>query len=131
MHNFAPKGIDYDAIIRILAAVNSEVQPLAVCPKLAEFKELALQGNVIPVYAQLAADYETPVSAFSKIAGEGQAFLFESAEVSNVSGRYSILGSNPKTSFVAHGKDITFSENGETKSWTAEQDVLAELEKLM
>ena len=33
---------------------------------LAEFRELAKRGNLIPVYAELIADAETPVSAFHK-----------------------------------------------------------------
>ncbi len=111
--------------------MNTDDQAFPVRPTKSEFLTLAPQGNVIPVYAQLAADYETPISAFHKIAADGQAFLFESAESSNVSGRYSLLGSNPKTSFIAHGKEIQFTEKGETRHWTAERDVLAELEILM
>jgi len=41
---------------------------LPVKPELAEFCELSKLGNVVPVYAQLAADFETPLSAFAKIA---------------------------------------------------------------
>jgi anthranilate synthase component I len=105
---------------------------LPVRPLRDEFHSLAERGNVIPVYVQLAADYETPVSAFSKISATScNAFLFESAENSNVSGRYSILGSQPKSTFVAHGKNIVYKCEGKTRSWTAENDVLAELEKLM
>lgn len=83
------------------------------------------------MYAQLAADFETPLSAYIKISGEGEAFLFESAEISGDSGRYSILGSNPRTVIKANDHEITLSENGETRQWTAEKDILAELESLM
>ena len=88
-------------------------------------------GNVVPVYAQLAADFETPLSAFSKIANKQGAFLFESAESTDASGRYSIMGSNPLAMFTAFGKEITLVEGGETRQWTAENDFLDDLEKLM
>lgn len=104
---------------------------LPVKPDLADFRPLAEQGNVVPVYAQLAADFETPLSAYIKISGEGEAFLFESAESAGDSGRYSILGSNPRAVIKAHDHDITFTEHGETKQWRAEKDILAELESLM
>jgi len=104
-----------------------------VKPSLEEFRELSKLGNVVPVYAQLAADFETPLSAYMKISQEDGAFLFESAESTDASGRYSIMGSNPRAVFIAHGKDISLSENGETCHWTAdsENDVLSELEALM
>ena len=104
---------------------------LPVNPTIEAFRPLAEQGNVVPVYAQLAADFETPLSAYIKISGEGEAFLFESAEISGDSGRYSILGSNPRTVIKANDHQITLIENGETRQWTAEKDILAELESLM
>ncbi len=106
----------------------------SVSPSIEDFRSLAEKGNVVPVYAQLAADFETPLSAYIKISGDGEAFLFESAESpdsTNENGRYSILGSHPRAVIKAHGHEITFCENGQTKKWTAEKDVLAELEQLM
>jgi len=104
---------------------------LPVNPPIDAFRPLAKEGNVVPVYAQLAADFETPLSAYIKISGEGEAFLFESAESSGDSGRYSILGSNPRAVIKAHDHEITFTEHGETRQWTAEKDILVELESLM
>ena len=102
-----------------------------VNPSLADFCDLADKGNVVPVYAQLAADFETPLSAYVKISGEGEAFLFESAESTGESGRYSILGSNPRAVIKAEGHEISYSEKGQTRTWTAEKDILSELEQLM
>jgi anthranilate synthase component 1 len=102
-----------------------------VSPSIEEFRNLAEKGNVVPVYAQLAADFETPLSAYIKISGEGEAFLFESAESSGENGRYSILGSHPRAVIKAEGHEITYSENGETRQWTAQKDILAELEEMM
>ncbi len=103
----------------------------SVSPTIEEFRNLAAQGNVVPVYAQLAADFETPLSAYLKINGDAEAFLFESAESTGDSGRYSILGSKPRTTITARGQQITLSENGKTTEWQTEKDILTELEQLM
>lgn len=65
-------------------------------PTLAEFLELAKQGNVIPVTRQLLADFETPLSAYLKIRGTGESFLLESVEGGEHLGRYSFVGCNPR-----------------------------------
>jgi len=114
-------------VVHDSAVLNS----LPVNPSLEVFRPLAEQGNVVPVYAQLAADFETPLSAYVKISGDAEAFLFESAESSGDSGRYSILGSNPRAVIQANGHQISLTEGGDTTEWTAEKDVLAELEALM
>ncbi len=59
-----------------------------------EFCQLARQGNLVPVYREILADLETPVSAFSKINTGETAFLFESIEGGENWARYSFLGSN-------------------------------------
>jgi anthranilate synthase component I len=68
-------------------------------PGLSEARELARQGNVVPVRARLVDDCETPVSAFLKLrAGEPEGapcFLLESAEQGQV-GRYSFVGLRPR-----------------------------------
>lgn len=107
------------------------MNPLPVKPSLEEFCSLAQQGNVVPVYAQLAADFETPVSAFMKLADEEGTFLLESAESTEAGGRFSFVGSAPKAIFKATGKEIEWRVGNETQFITAEHDVLAELEKLM
>ena len=49
-------------------------------PTLAEFRQLAARGNMIPVCVEILADTETPVSAYMKLRSEsgGYSFLFES-----------------------------------------------------
>jgi anthranilate synthase component 1 len=37
-----------------------------IFPNLEQFTELAQQGNFVPVYQELVADLETPVSAWYK-----------------------------------------------------------------
>jgi anthranilate synthase component 1 len=69
-------------------------------PSLDQFRELARQGNLIPVARQILADMETPVSAFRKIDSGNYAFLLESVEGGEQWGRYSFLGSNPSLVLV-------------------------------
>ena len=65
-------------------------------PSKAEFLELAKHGNLIPVYREIVADEETPVSAYQKLTKIGGSFLFESVEGGEHIGRYSFLGTHPR-----------------------------------
>ncbi len=60
-----------------------------------EVRELSSQGNVIPLYRELIADLETPVSAYLKIAEGQYSFLLESVEGGQLLARYSFLGADP------------------------------------
>ena len=64
-------------------------------PSKAEFIELSVQGNLIPVTMKLLADFETPLSAYHKLRGQGESFLFESVAGGEHLGRYSFVGCNP------------------------------------
>jgi len=65
-------------------------------PSLEEVKALQSQGNVIPVYKSVIADFLTPVSAFLKLERErSHAFLLESVEGGERIARYSFLGGDP------------------------------------
>jgi anthranilate synthase component 1 len=65
-------------------------------PTLEEARALAGQGNLCPIYREILADIETPVSAFIKIAGEKPySFLLESVTGGQNVGRYSFIGSDP------------------------------------
>jgi anthranilate synthase component I len=77
-------------------AADSEIR---LEPNLEQARELAREGNVVPVRARFVDDCETPVSAFLKLrAGEPEGapcFLLESAEQGQV-GRYSFVGLRPR-----------------------------------
>jgi len=65
-------------------------------PSLEEVKKLQAQGNVIPVYKSVIADFLTPVSAFLKLEKDrSYAFLLESVEGGERIARYSFLGGDP------------------------------------
>jgi len=59
---------------------------------LEEYLGLSEKYDVIPIYEELVADFETPVSAFLKLCKGDYAFLLESAEVSGIAGRFSFIG---------------------------------------
>ncbi|HUI05727.1 MAG TPA: anthranilate synthase component I [Verrucomicrobiae bacterium] len=65
-------------------------------PSKPEFLELAKQGNLIPVYREIIADAETPVSAYQKLQKSGGSFLLESVVGGEHIGRYSFVGSHPR-----------------------------------
>jgi anthranilate synthase component 1 len=81
-------------------------------PGLEEFRRLAGQGNLIPVTRRLLADIETPLSAYRKIRGQGDSFLFESVEGGEHLGRYSFVGCNPRAVIRQTGPQVDLIENG-------------------
>ena len=64
-------------------------------PTLEQVKERITEGNLIPVYREILADMETPVSAFLKIARGPNSFLLESVEGGERMARYSFIGTEP------------------------------------
>ena len=77
-----------------------------------EFIELAADGNLIPVTRRLLADFETPLSAYRKIRGQGESFLFESVEGGEHLGRYSFVGCSPVAVIRQTGDRVEHFENG-------------------
>lgn len=75
-------------------------------PDLNEFKKKAEEGNLIPVYREILADLETPVSAFLKLKGK-TGFLLESLEGGEKWARYSFIGSNPSMIIEGKGNSLT------------------------
>ena len=69
-------------------------------PSRAEFASRAQKGNLIPVYADLMADFETPVSAYAKLKDAGPSFLLESVEGGETLSRYSFIGCRPRKIFA-------------------------------
>jgi anthranilate synthase component 1 len=69
-------------------------------PNREEFVALARTGNMIPVYADLMADFETPVSAYAKLRAHGPAYLLESVEGGERLSRYSFIGCRPRKIFA-------------------------------
>ncbi|MEI6713990.1 MAG: anthranilate synthase component I [Verrucomicrobiota bacterium] len=104
---------------------------LALSPSIEEFRALSQQGNLIPVWADVLADAETPVSAFQKLDNGGTCFLLESAEKSDKAGRYSFVGTRPRILLESRGNTIRITEDAQTREFETTTDPLAELQSLM
>jgi len=75
-------------------------------PPLGRVRTLAGPGRLVPVYAELLADLETPVSAYIKLAaGEPYAFLLESVEGGERLGRFSFIGAGPRRVLTVRGEN--------------------------
>ena len=64
-------------------------------PTLPEVRRLAGRGTVVPIYRDVRADLETPISAYLKVARGSHSFLLESVERGERIGRYSFIGTDP------------------------------------
>src|SRR5829696_1200434 len=74
-------------------------------PTLDDVKAAAARGSVIPIYREVRADLETPVSAFLKVARGRYSFLLESVEGGERVGRYSFIGTEPFRVIAAEHED--------------------------
>jgi anthranilate synthase component I len=101
-------------------------------PSPAEFKELAREGNTVPVYLDLTADCETPLGAYSKIRDGGPAFLFESISGGERISRYSFLGANPRKVLRIDADQVRIEhKNGRRESFKTPEDPLRVIEDEM
>ncbi len=76
-------------------------------PTLDEVKKHKGEGNLIPVYREIVADLETPVSAFLKVNRGGYSFLLESVEGGQQLARYSFIGTEPYRILATRAEDKT------------------------
>jgi len=102
-----------------------------ITPSMDEFSALARRGNVVPIFAELIADNETPVSAFKKVDCGGYSFLFESTEKNDESGRFSFVGADPRIVIKIYGHELQITELGEERRVERTGDPLDELRKLI
>jgi anthranilate synthase component I len=79
---------------------------VVVQPSLDEFLALARDHSVVPVWSEVLADLETPLSAFTKLVGDNDGFLLESVEHAQRWGRWSFLGWDPITTLVVRGNVV-------------------------
>jgi anthranilate synthase component 1 len=100
-------------------------------PQFEGFKKLTNEGNLIPVYREIMADMETPVSALLKLSSKTYTFLLESVEGGEKWGRYTFLGSDPEVVFSVRKENIVIRENGENRFHKHEGKPLKFLKDLM
>jgi anthranilate synthase component 1 len=100
-------------------------------PSREEFLNLTRQGNLIPVYREILADMETPVSAFCKIDDRKSAFLLESIAGGEKWARYSFLGVGSGRAFRCRGGHFEILENGVPVESGATKNPLIELKNFL
>lgn len=100
-------------------------------PTFENFEKLARAGNLIPVYREILADQETPVSALMKLSGKSHVFLLESVEGGEKWGRYTFLGSDPRLIYRVRGEDVRIEENGSVRSFKHQGEPLRFLKELL
>ncbi|MEW6247079.1 MAG: anthranilate synthase component I [Nitrospirota bacterium] len=96
-----------------------------------EFRALAGQGNLIPLYREILADYETPVSAFAKIDHGPSAYLLESVEGGENWARYSFLGSGSPVVIREDRGDLLISRGTRLRRVASRGRPLERLRELM
>jgi anthranilate synthase component 1 len=91
-----------------------------------QFQDMATRGAVVPIFREVTADIETPVSVYLKLRGDGPSFLLESVEKAEQIGRYSFLGFNPRRQIITRGHQLTIHDDGQcyTSRLSEDQDPL-------
>ncbi len=108
-------------------------------PDRAAFLEKARQGNLVPVWRELLADQDSPVSAYEKVRDAlrrrdhaSHTFLLESVEGGENVGRYSFIGGAPRAILRAYGRRVTIQEaSGPERELAADTDPLETLKQYM
>jgi len=102
-------------------------------PSLKEFLKLSDQGNLIPVYKEINADLDTPVSAFLKIKKGKFTFLLESVEGQEKIARFSFIGSKPSLVFKSKNKNIQiiYPQQKRIKKFETKLSPLDEIKNIM
>src|ERR1700693_940829 len=102
-----------------------------VRPSFEVFVEQAREYTVVPVWREVLADLETPLSAFVKLVGEREGFLLESVEHAERWGRFSFLGGDPARTFVTRGRRVEWVEGDPPPGVPDDAGTLAALEALL
>jgi anthranilate synthase component 1 len=88
------------------------------------------QGNVIPLYREIIADLETPVSAYLKVAEGPYSFLLESVEGGQSLARYSFVGTDPYLT-VRLESGVAYANQGGYKQAIRYDDPLVALQSFL
>lgn len=102
-----------------------------ITPTEEDFLRLAKRGNLIPIYREILADFETPLSAYLKLEGRGPAYLLESVEQGEQLGRYSFLGASPQLTVESRGKEIWVKGDHGSQNWTTSTDPMGEIQQIL
>lgn len=100
-------------------------------PSKKDFKRLSRKGSLIPVYKEILADIDTPVSSFLKLGRSRYSYLLESVEGGEKVGRYSFLGSEPSLVFKSKGRCVEIIESRKRNKFITQKDPIYEIKKIM
>jgi anthranilate synthase component 1 len=99
-------------------------------PDLETFKSLAKEAELVPVYREIMADLDTPLTIFAKVASQdSHAFLFESLEGGEKWGRYSFIGFDPLLTFTSSRENMEIRRGDTLETRTG--NPLVELRNLL
>jgi anthranilate synthase component 1 len=94
---------------------------MSTTPNREAFLEKAKQGNQIPVWKEILADQETPVSAYERVRTflrekdqASHTWMLESVEGGEHIGRYSFIGGSPRAIIRANGMSTVITEGDRT-----------------
>lgn len=96
-----------------------------------EFVRLAAEATVVPVYREIIADTDTPVSALAKLGDGPCTFLLESVEGGDTLGRYSFLGNSAMMTFLSRGREVVIVHADGREEREDVSDPLERLEDLL
>jgi anthranilate synthase component 1 len=84
-------------------------------PSFSEFRVMAEQGNLIPVYREYLCDTETPVSAYLKIKDQSFSYLLESGDGKKRWGRDSYIRYKPFLIAISRDQEMEIVKENEKK----------------
>ena len=99
-------------------------------PTREEFRALARDYTVVPVWRELLADFVTPVSAFARLVDDGPGFLLESVDRGERWSRYSFVGRHPLATLVAQDGSVEV-RGGTIEGLPTDQGVLGAIDWLL
>jgi anthranilate synthase component I len=104
---------------------------MSAFPTFENYKSLASQFDLVPVYRRLLSDHLTPVSAFRLLDdGQSPACLFESVVGGEKIGRYSFIAIGPRSRVVAFRNEVQWHHDGQMTTETVEDPLAFLREKL-
>ena len=103
---------------------------MRISPDPNRFLDLAAEHTVVPVWTEVLADLETPVSAFLKLVGDDHGFVFESVEHGERWSRFSFIGRDPVATLVLREGVVTVTGDPGIELDT-DHGMLAALEQLL
>lgn len=95
------------------------------------FAALTAKGNLIPIYREIMADMDTPVTAFKKIDDGSYSFLLESIEGGEKWGRYTFLGASPSVVIRSRGDLVEILRSGELPVSSLTKDPLGAVKEYL